>query len=197
MSGIFICYRREDSTPHAGRLYDRLVEIFGAERVFMDVDGIQPGEDFVETIEAKVGSCNAMVVVIGKQWLKAAGEGDRSRLDDPEDYVRLEIVTALQRKVRVIPVLVAGARMPRPEDLPSDLAKLARRQAVAVNDASFRQSLAQLIGALENALTGCFNLLQKEEHSVDIGSNGRLRFGDYEVDPQSGKLLTNSYDFSG
>ena len=154
MGGIFICYRREDSSPHAGRLYDRLVEIFGTERVFMDVDGIQPGEDFVETIEAKVRSCNAMVAVIGKEWLKATLEGDHSRLEDPEDYVRLEIVTALNRKIRVIPVLVSGARMPSPQDLPRDLAPLARRQAVELNDALFHQSLAPLIGALENALPG-------------------------------------------
>jgi hypothetical protein len=156
MSGIFICYRREDSSPHAGRLYDRFLEIFGTERVFMDVDGIQPGQDFVEAIEEKVRSCNAMVVVIGREWLKAVGQSNRSRLEDPQDYVRLEILSALQRKIRIIPVLVSGARMPRPEDLPTDIAQLARRQAVELNDALFRQSLAPLIGALQNALPGSF-----------------------------------------
>jgi hypothetical protein len=152
MGFIFICYRREDTSANAGRLHDRLTQVFGTEQVFMDVDGIQPGEDFVERIETMVTSCDAMLVVIGKHWLAAAGGSDVPRLADPQDYVRLEISTALKRKIRVIPVLVSGAQLPRSEDLPQDLVQLARRQAVEIKDASFSQDLVPLINTLQSLL---------------------------------------------
>ena len=102
-SGIFISYRRDDSSGHAGRLADRLVEHFGRNRIFVDTDTIEPGEDFVTAIERAVGSCEILVAVIGRHWLSAGGTG---RLNDPNDFVRLEIATALRRDIRVIPVLV-------------------------------------------------------------------------------------------
>ena len=91
MSGIFISYRREDSAAYAGRLYDRLSAHFGAEQVFMDVDDIPPGADFASHIDAKVGSCDAMVVVIGKNWLTARNADGQLRLSDPKDFVGLEV----------------------------------------------------------------------------------------------------------
>jgi len=151
---IFICYRREDSSSNAGRLFDRLSEIFGPERVFMDVEGIQPGEDFVEKLEKTVSACDAMLVVIGKNWLTARGKDDRPRLGDSHDYVRLEIRAGVQRKIRVIPVLVSGASMPHSEDLPPEIAGLARLQAVELRDAFFGQSLQPLIRTLENLYAG-------------------------------------------
>src|SRR5262249_4101286 len=118
---LFINYRREDTAPHAGRLYDRLAAHFGVDQVFMDIDQIDPGEDFVEVINRKIGSCEIAIVAIGPNWLGATDAAGNRRLDDSEDFVRMEIVAALERKIRVIPVLVGGARMPRKQDLPEAL----------------------------------------------------------------------------
>jgi len=135
--GIFINYRRQETAWPAGRLYDALVEHFPAEQVFKDVDNIEPGEDFVERITIAVGSCDVLLVLIGPQWLTIIDETGRPRLDDPGDFVRLEIETALTRKIRVIPILVDGAQMPRANELPSALASLIRRNAVEINPLTF------------------------------------------------------------
>src|SRR3954454_3717472 len=105
---IFISYRRTDAAGHAGRLYDRLVDRFGQASVFKDLDSMEPGADFVEVIQETVARCDALIAVIGRDWT-AAEQGGSRRLDDPEDWVRLEIANALTRKIRVVPVLVAGA----------------------------------------------------------------------------------------
>src|SRR6185437_15166507 len=126
-SRVFISYRREDSGYPAGWLFDQLAASLGADRVFKDVDSIEPGDDFAEVISDAVSSCAVLLAVIGDRWLAAADEDGR-RLDDPEDFVRLEIEAALTRGVRVIPVLVGGARMPRPGQLPPSLASLCGRQ---------------------------------------------------------------------
>src|SRR5215467_2804787 len=142
---IFISYRREDAGYPAGWLYDVLVSHFGADRVFKDVDSIEPGDDFAEVIGAAVGSCSVLLAVIGVGWLAAADDDGRRRLDDPSDLVRLEIETALQRGIRVIPVLVAGARIPRRAELPASLDVLAGRQAVELSYARFSADLNALI----------------------------------------------------
>ena len=149
MAGIFISYRREDSAAYAGRLYDRLAAHFGADRVFMDVDDILPGADFAKQIDAKVGSCDAMAVVIGKDWLTARSAEGRLRLSDPNDFVGLEVSLALQRDVLVIPVLVGGAQVPKAEELRNALKPLARRNAVTLNDQDFQRDADSLIHALE------------------------------------------------
>jgi hypothetical protein len=149
MSGIFISYRRDDSAPYAGRLYDRLCAHFGAAQVFMDVDDIPPGADFMAHIDAKVGSCDAMVVVIGKDWLTARNADGQLRLSDPTDLVASEISLALQRNVLVIPVLVGGAKMPRPEELRRDLKPLAQHNAVTLNDPEFQRDTDILVQTLE------------------------------------------------
>jgi formylglycine-generating enzyme required for sulfatase activity len=153
MASIFICYRREDSVAYAGRLYDRLLDHFGAKhQVFMDLDAIKPGDDFVERIEQTVASCSAMIAVIGKHWLTVTDEAGHGRLHNPEDFVHIEIRTALDRKIRVIPALVGGARMPKAQDLPPALIPLARRQAVEISDVNFRHSVSHLIEGLDAAL---------------------------------------------
>ncbi|QHE88877.1 toll/interleukin-1 receptor domain-containing protein [Hydrogenophaga sp. BPS33] len=152
MDGIFISYRRDDSAGYAGRLYDRLIPHFGAERVFMDVEGIELGADFVTAIEEAVGSCRVLVVIIGDEWLSTQDKAGRRRLEDPHDFIRLETVTALQRGIRVVPVLVGGALMPRAEDLPQDLKPLARRQAIEVSHKQWDATTAELIQALEGML---------------------------------------------
>ena len=117
MRAIFISYRRDDAEGHAGRLFEDLVLRFGAASVFMDVAGIEPGRDFRKVIEQQVASCGVLLAVIGKSWLtsSASDAQGRRRLDDPHDFVRLETATALRRDIPVIPVLVHGAQMPRPE----------------------------------------------------------------------------------
>jgi len=149
MAGIFISYRREDSAPYAGRLYDRLCAHFGSDQVFMDVDDIPPGADFIAHIGAKVGSCDAMIAVIGKTWLTARDAKGQLRLSDPNDFVGTEVALAVQRNILVIPVLVGRAEMPRPEELRADLKPLAQRNAVTLNDHDFNRDVDQLITALE------------------------------------------------
>jgi hypothetical protein len=148
-SSIFISYRREDAPAYAGRLYDQLAEHFGDQNVFMDVDTIEPGADFVQRIEDAVGSASALLVVIGRGWADAKDESGRRRLDDPQDFVRLEVSSALQRDVRVIPVLVGGAEMPESEKLPAALASLSRRNALVVSDLDWRAGMARLLAVLE------------------------------------------------
>ena len=134
---IFISYRRQETAWPAGRLYDVLVEHFSAEQVFKDVDNIDPGDDFVERITGAVASCDVLLALIGPDWLTITDENGQRRLDKPEDYVRVEIETALKRKIRVIPILVDPARMPHANQLPPTLAPLARRNAVEINPLTF------------------------------------------------------------
>jgi TIR domain len=151
-SGIFISYRRADSDYPAGWLFDRFAEHFGRARVFKDVDSLQPGDDFAKVITAAVSSCSALVAVIGERWLTITDEYGRRRLDNPEDFVRLEIEAALTRDVRVIPVLVNGASMPRAADLPLGLQPLARRQAVELSP--YRFDTSALIRVLDMTVSG-------------------------------------------
>jgi hypothetical protein len=149
---IFISYRRVD-TPHvAGRLFDRLEARFGAGNVFMDVDSIEPGLDFAESIDGAVGSCDVLLALIGPHWSGAVDEHGRRRLEDPDDFVTLEITTALRRQIRVIPVLVDGAPPPRRGGLPESLTTLARRQSVRLEHTSFGAGVAALMTVLERAL---------------------------------------------
>jgi hypothetical protein len=147
---IFISYRRQETAWPAGRLYDVLVDHFPAEQVFKDVDNIEPGEDFVERITTAVGSCDVLLALIGPDWLTITDEDGQRRLDDPEDYVRLEIEAALKRKIRVIPILVDEAPMPRVNELPATLAPLIRRNAVEINPLTF--DTERLITAVQKTL---------------------------------------------
>lgn len=149
MTGIFISYRRSDSAPYAGRIYDHLCSTFGQHNIFMDIDTIRPGADFVEALQQAVASCNAFVAVIGSDWLTATDADGTRRLEDPKDFVRLEIAEALARNILVIPVLVGGAVMPSPDALPQNLADFARRNALTLTNERFRYDVSKLIGALQ------------------------------------------------
>ena len=153
MRAIFISYRREDAEGQAGRLFDDLVAQFGKDSVFMDVTGIEPGRDFRRAIDEQVATCGVLLAVIGKDWLEAKDESGRRRLDDPMDFVRLETASALKRDIPVIPVLVRGASMPRPEQLPSDLTELAYRNAVELTHARWDSDVQVLVNALRPHLT--------------------------------------------
>src|SRR6266481_512147 len=148
---LFINNRRDDTAPYAGRLYDRLIAHFGEDQVFIDIDQIEPGEDFVEAINRKVATCDIAIVAIGPNWLGATDASGKRRIDDEEDFVRMEIVAALQRQIRVIPVLVGGARMPGRHDLPEALAPLSRRNAIELSETRFHPDVNRLIEAIERS----------------------------------------------
>jgi len=150
--GIFVSYRRQESSYAAGRLSDRLVERFGTGRVFIDVDTIEPGVDFAEAIDRAVETCEVLLAIIGPSWLTATDEQGQRRLEDPDDIVRIEIEAALARNVRVIPILVENAVMPRRQDLPESLASLARRNAFTVRHESFRYDAERLVASLEGVI---------------------------------------------
>lgn len=154
MPRIFISYRRGATNAYAGRLYDRLEEHFGQNQVFMDIDTIPPGVDFVDHIQDAVGSCDAMVVLIGRDWVDARTADGRRRLDDPADFVRLEVATGLERGVRVVPVLVQDAGMPSAEELPEPLRHLSRRNALFVSDMRWRDDVGRLLRALDPVIGG-------------------------------------------
>lgn len=145
---MFISYRRQDSAYIAGRLHDVLASQFGKHRVFRDIDTMGPGTDFVQAIRAGVDGCDAVVVVIGNGWLDAAGEDGSRRLDDPNDWVRLEIANGLEQGALVVPVLVEGARMPAEADLPDPLKPLARRNALDLTDERWDYDVGSLVGAI-------------------------------------------------
>ena len=149
MAKIFISYRRDDSAGHAGRLYDRLIDHFGPDDVFMDIDTIKPGRDFVDEVRQAVGACDGLVAIIGKEWLTISDATGTPRLKNPDDIVKLEIATALERGIRVIPVLVQGAPMPGATDFPESLKELAYRNAQEISDRSFNSDAQSLIEALE------------------------------------------------
>jgi hypothetical protein len=162
-SGVFISYRRQETSHLAGRLYDRLADRFGEEQVFMDVDTIEPGADFTEVITRAVGTCQVLLAVIGPEWLSAADDQGHRRLDDPDDIVRLEIEAALTRDVRVIPILTEGAVMPRRHEMPESLVGLTRRNAITVRHDSFRYDMERLV-------TTIAGLLSENTQDADISS---------------------------
>ncbi|MFL6206160.1 MAG: TIR domain-containing protein [Acidimicrobiales bacterium] len=153
MGGIFISYRREDAAAWAGRVWEHLKGAFGSARVFMDVDSLNLGEDFLEVIERYIAATDVMLVVIGPRWLDAVnGEGQR-RLDLDDDFVALEIAQALEQGRRVIPVLVDNASMPTAEQLPARLGPLARRHAIGLTHSGFSRDIQGLIDALSPFLS--------------------------------------------
>jgi len=149
VSGIFISYRRDDSAATVGRIYDRLVEVFGKEVVFKDVDSIPLGADFPQYIAGVIQRCTVALVVIGPQWAEARGADGRPRLANPGDFVRLEAETALQRGIPVIPLLVQGAGVPKPEQLPPSMRALTSRNATPIRyDPDFDNDMRRLIHTL-------------------------------------------------
>ena len=146
---VFISYRREETAGHAGRLYDSMAARFGEGNVFVDVD-LEPGVDFVQRIKEAVGACQVLLVIMGPRWAVLSGDEPQPRIADPDDFVRLEVETALRRaEVTVIPVLVAGAQMPDPDDLPEGLRALTRRNALELSDMRWRYDVGRLNATLD------------------------------------------------
>lgn len=138
---VFISYRRIDTEGYAGRIYDRLVSDFN---IFMDVDDIEPGDDFIDVLENALGSCDILLALIGDRWLETKDQDGRRAIDDSKDFVRREIAFALERDIRVIPVLLAGASMPAPRDLPRELFSFARCNAIEIRHANFDSDVNKL-----------------------------------------------------
>jgi formylglycine-generating enzyme required for sulfatase activity len=182
MADIFVCYRREDAQWSAGRINDKLAHAFGYDRVFFDTVTIQPGEDFVEVLGAKVGACRVLLAVIGPNWLDIL---DRRRGDD-NDFVRIEIAEALRRKVRVVPVLIDGARPPPTERLPAEFKTLSRRQAVQVRADTFHADVNGLIEFLKEFLNtaalGANPSVPPVEHASPLKPG--TRFKDIDIGPE-------------
>jgi hypothetical protein len=145
---VFISYRREDTAGYAGRLYDSLTSRLDVADVFMDVGDIEPGVDFTVAIADAVESCDVMLALIGSRWVTAVTPEGRRRLEDPDDYVAAEIGAALDREVRVIPVLIENTPMPAADTLPERLRGLARRNAIELSTVSWRTDLEALVAAL-------------------------------------------------
>lgn len=162
--GIFISYRRDDTAPATGRLADLLMDRFGPSRVFMDVDTIGFGQDFVHRIERAVGGCDVLLAPIGRRWLDAVDEHGRRRIDDPDDFVAAEIGTALRRGVPVVPILVDGASMVRSADLPAELTALSRRHATTLDRSSFAADAERIIDAVQRVVD-----------TADLARDGRRR----------------------
>jgi len=146
---IFLNYRREDTAYPAGWLYDRLVDHFGRDHVFKDIDSIELGDDFVSIITTEIESCDVLLALIGEKWLTIADAIGHRRIDDPDDFVRLEIEVALERNIRVVPVLIGGAAMPRAHQLPASIAMLSRRNALQLSSIHFDADVSRLLKVLD------------------------------------------------
>lgn len=143
-SRIFINYRRDDAGGVAGRLADSLTAYFGEGRVFRDIDGIEGGANFEEVLKQTAGAADAMIVLIGRNWVAASDKNGQRRLNDPQDWVAREIAAALEKDIPVFPVLIEDAAMPRAEELPDALKPLVRHNAVAISDSRWTSDVTRL-----------------------------------------------------
>ncbi|MEZ5538032.1 MAG: TIR domain-containing protein [Thiolinea sp.] len=149
MGKVFISYRRQDSAGYVRALYNELAQYFGQEQIFMDVDDIPLGTDFVNILNNNLKDCTMMLVVIGPQWLDIRDSQGNRRLENADDFVRLEVARAIKQGFIIIPVLVNGAAMPSEKDLPDDLQPLSRRQALELDNKYYKHGMAELTAALE------------------------------------------------
>lgn len=148
MRKVFVSYRRQDSSGHAGRLQERLKVELGRKNVFVDVASVDPGTNFHDAIAGAIGDAKALIAVIGADWISARDGNGRRRLDDPDDYVRLELEQAFQHNIKVIPALVRGAKMPRADQLPESLRRLSEIQALELRDTRWDDDVEALTKAV-------------------------------------------------
>ncbi|MER9763749.1 toll/interleukin-1 receptor domain-containing protein [Mesorhizobium sp. M0138] len=154
LGDVFINYRRQTDSGVAGRVYDNLNRALPDASIFMDVDKLNPGDDFEVALARSLASCKIMLAIVGPQWAALTDEQGQVRLEPPDDFVRKEIRTALQAGVRVIPVLVNGASMPKKSALPPDLQDLAKRQAMEVRHERFNDDMAAIASAIASQRRG-------------------------------------------
>jgi uracil-DNA glycosylase len=175
MSRIFINYRRQDTEGYVGRLYDNLTQHFERGDIFMDVDSIPPGADFVKTLEDAVAACDVFIAMIGPQWLTVTDDGGERRLDQWNDFVRIEIASALKQGKLVIPVLVGRARMPSPAELPEDLNLLARRNAIELSHQRFMYDVEKLVKTIKEAVPATPSFKPRANSELLSGKEGALK----------------------
>ena len=152
VASIFISYRRSDSAGWAGRLHDSLQRLLPSAALFMDIEDIPPGVDFESFIGEAVSKCDLLIAIIGPQWLDAQDESGRRRLELEGDFTRIEIESALKRKIRVIPVMMGNAKMPSAAELPESLRDLAKRQNFELSDRAWDDNCKRLSKAIEQAV---------------------------------------------
>jgi len=174
MTRIFISYRRQDTRQIAGRIFDRLEAHFGRDHVFMDIDSIPFGVDFHDYLDEQVARAETVLALIGPGWAEARDEAGKRRLDNPDDFVRIEIEAALRRGIPLGAVLIDGAPMPRPEQLPEDMRALCRRNAAPVDSGrDFNVHMSRLIADLERHLSGAVVEPVADAGSPDRGPGGK------------------------
>lgn len=151
-ASVFLSYRRDASSGSAGRVFDQLQRHLPQSQIFMDVDSIEPGVDFVKAIDQQIKVCDYFLAVVGPNWADALDAAGQRRLDNPNDYVRVEIEAALRRDIRVVPILVDGAKMPSPDRLPESLGAFTRRNAFEVSHHSFGNDVQELASIILKSL---------------------------------------------
>jgi hypothetical protein len=166
MPGVFLSYRRNDSGGWAGRLRDHLVLRYGEDRVWQDVEDLTVGSDYLPQILDNIAAADAVLIVIGPHWLETARDG-KARLANPKDVLRTEIVHALKKTSGVIPVLVGGASMPEPKDLPRPVAPLVKRNGIAIIDADWNRSMQLLFEKLQDLSRAARTAAKRRVPSLD------------------------------
>jgi hypothetical protein len=170
---IFVSYREKDSSGETGRLVDSLKQHFEDDQIFLDIDKIEPGVDFSDAISHSLECCDVMLAIIGPQWMGMSNE--TSRIKKEGDWVRLEIATALERKIRVVPVLVDGAELPNAEELPEDLQALLKRQAYEISNKRWRYDTDQLIEFLEKNIGVIPRKIDDEKPVKKVSLSGTVK----------------------
>ncbi len=149
---IFISYRREDTSGESGRLKDHLEREFGKGTIFYDVETLEAGLNFDQSIAHALNECQVLLAMIGPHWLKVKDSEGNARIQGVDDWVRKEISLALQRDIRVIPILVNGAQMPKREDLPDELKELAFRNAKEISSSRWAYDVDELAKVLRKLI---------------------------------------------
>jgi hypothetical protein len=179
---VFISYRRDDSAGHAGRVHDRLEREFGRDLLFMDIDSVPLGVNFVNVLSEEVAKCDVLLAVIGPNWLNARDEDGSRRLDNPHDFVRIEIGAALQRNIPVIPILLDGAKVPKASQLPKELEELSLRNGLDVRHVSFHNDVDKLVRSLQSQLAEADARRRDEDERRRQEAEDRRRLAEAEAE---------------
>src|SRR5262245_34768747 len=184
---VFISYRRDDSAGHAGRVHDRLEREFGRDLLFMDVDAVPLGVNFVKALSEEVAKCDVLLAIIGPGWLDARDEDGHRRLENPNDFVRIEIGAALQRNIPVIPILLDGTKVPKANQLPKELEELSLRNGLDIRHASFHNDVDRLIRGLKGQLAEAVAEKRRRDEDGDEEERRRQKTEDrfYRLDEQA------------
>jgi len=177
MSTVFISYRREITAGEARALFNELLEKLGKNSVFMDVDSIALGRDFRSALQRTLESCDLMLVLIGRDWAEVKDEEGRTRLENPGDFVRLEIEAALERDIVVTPILVQGAHMPAPEQLPEEIRDLAYRHSFELSHNRWESDVREMIRRLGLEPPQMQGQTEEKKKSMRKNNYGYVCFG--------------------